>query len=55
MEKLKPVGFNISMGNIELAQQRWEAYEKAAKKVDAHSLSSWAREILDREAGFKLK
>lgn len=53
MEKLKPVSFNIGMGNIEVAQERWEAYEKAAKKAESHSLAAWARGILDREAGFK--
>lgn len=51
--KLKPVQFNLGMGTVDVAQERWQAYEKAAKKAEAHSLSAWARELLDKEAGFK--
>lgn len=51
-KKLKPAQFNVGMGTIEIAQERREAYEKAAKKAQAHSLSSWARELLDKAAGF---
>lgn len=53
MEKLRPTQFSLTLGSIETAQERWAAYDKAAKKAESHSLASWAREILDREAGFK--
>jgi len=51
--KLKPAQFNVGLGTIEVAQERWAAYEKAAKESGAHSLSSWARDLLDKEASFK--
>lgn len=50
MTKLKPTQLNISLGTIELAQDRRAAYEKAAQK--SFSLGSWAREILDKASGF---
>lgn len=56
MEKskvMRPTQFNVGMGTIEVAQERWQAYEKAAEKAGSHSLSSWARDLLDKEAGFK--
>lgn len=51
-EKLYPTQLNISMGTIEMTQLRRAAYEKAATKADANSLGAWAREILDKAAGF---
>jgi hypothetical protein len=53
--KLRPAQFNVGLGTIEIAQERWEAYEKAAEKAGSYSLSSWARDLLDKEAGFKKK
>lgn len=53
--KLKPTQLNVSLGTIEIAQERRSAYEKAAEKAGAHSLGAWAREILDKAASFTSK
>lgn len=55
MEKAKPLSLNIGLGTYEMAQERREAYEKAVIKAGARSLSEWARDLLDKEAGFKVK
>ena len=51
--KLKPVQISIGMGSIEVAQKRWAAYEKAAKRDGFPAISSWIRNLADKAAGFK--
>lgn len=53
MEKLKPAQLNVGLGTIEKAQERRAYYERAAAKAEARSLGEWARNTLDKAAGYK--
>lgn len=53
--KFKPATYSVYLGPIEEAQKRHEAYEKAAIKANSPSKNQWARDILDREAGYREK
>lgn len=44
---------NINLGNFEVAKERRQAYEKAAAKEGARSLSEWVKKHLDKTAGYK--
>lgn len=49
---LKPTTLSLSLGGMQDSQARRTAYEKAAEKY-GKTLSTWARETLDKAAGFK--
>lgn len=51
---LKPINLNVTLGTIWIAQDRRKAYDKAAKEAN-QPLSRWARELLDKAAGYKPK
>lgn len=51
---LKPINLNVTLGTIWIAQDRRKAYDKAAKEAGL-PLSRWARELLDKAAGYKPK
>lgn len=53
LDKMKPVNLNVSLGNPDDAQGRRKAYEKRAAESGAKSLGAWARELMDKDSGYK--
>lgn len=53
--KTVQTNLNIYLGNIEIATERREAYDKAAKKEGIKSTGEWAKKYLDKAAGYVKK